>query len=421
MAERNFRLLFLGHCGSIIGDQFYLIALPWLVFSLTGSSLMLGTVLVISGAVRAAFLLTGGALSDRFSPRALMLSAYTIGAAVTILTALAIKLDITQRWHLFILAGSFGLVEATFFPAYQSMTPLLVGPDHLVPANSLLRSAVRLMGVIGPAIAGVVIKKTGFPTAFAVDAMSFAFAFAMIWMIRISATPMPAVENSVIPDSSPPKGQPLAKSISEGVRYTTRHPTLRLLFAYMVVFEFAAVSADHIGVPSFALRRFGQAEGATALGIMASSVAAGLLIGMLLAGSLEAFKQEDRVILLMGLLMACALGSLGFVYTLVPACAALVAFGVGSGTISILIQARIQLTSERRMLGRVMSILMLGISLVEMAAYAVSGALADVDPRYVFALSSVMIVLATLVWRRNQKRQPVDRSPQPSQNLTPEA
>src|SRR5437763_12978473 len=175
LAVRNFRFLFLGHCGSILGDQFYLIALPWLVYSLTGSSLMLGTVLLVAGAVRSRFLLMGGALSDRFSPRVLMLTAYGIGALVTSLTALVVHLNVTQRWHLFLLGGCFGLVEATFYPAYQSVTPLIISREQLVAGNSLLRSAVRLMGVIGPAIASVVIKKTGFTAAFAFDAVSFIF------------------------------------------------------------------------------------------------------------------------------------------------------------------------------------------------------------------------------------------------------
>ena len=54
LTVRNFRLLFLGHCGSVLGDQFYIIALPLLVYALTGSNLMLGTVLLVSGAIRSA-------------------------------------------------------------------------------------------------------------------------------------------------------------------------------------------------------------------------------------------------------------------------------------------------------------------------------------------------------------------------------
>jgi len=405
LAVRNFRLLFLGHCGSILGDQFYLIALPWLVYSLTGSSLMLGSVLLVSGAVRSAFLLMGGALSDRFSPRVLMLTAYGLGALVTTLTALAVHLNITERWHLFFLGGSFGLVEATFFPAYQSATPMLISREQLIAGNSLLRSAVRLMGVIGPAIAGVVITKTGFTAAFVFDAASFVFAFFMISMI---GTPTNADTGGTEDATAPPDCQPLLQSIVEGFRYTLRNRTLRTLFVYMIAFEFGAAGADYVGMPAFARLHFGQDEGAKALGAMASSLAAGLLIGMVMSGSLNAFKREDRVTTLMTLLMTCAITSLAFATTLLPACVCLFAFGLASGAVSIIIQARIQMTSDKRMLGRVMSILMLGISLVEMAAFALSGILADLNLRLVFLLGGLMMGVALLVWVGNQKRAAVD-------------
>jgi MFS family permease len=411
LAVRNFRYLFLGHCGSILGDQFYLIALPWLVYSLTGSSLMLGTVLLVAGAVRSAFLLMGGALSDRFSPRVLMLTAYVIGALVTSLTALAVHLDITQRWHLFFLGGCFGLVEATFFPAYQSVTPVIISREQLVAGNSLLRSAVRLMGVVGPAIAGVVITKTGFTAAFAVDALSFIFAFIMISMIR---TPSVAEteDATAATDAAAPR-QPLLQSIVEGLRYTLRNRVLRSLFAYVTAFEFAAAGADHVGMPAFARLHFGQEEGARALGAMASSLAAGLLIGMVMAGSLNAFKREDRVTTLMTLLMTCALTCLAFASALLPACACLFAFGLASGAVSIIVQARIQMSTDKRMLGRVMSILMLGVSLVEMVAYALAGVLADWNLRLVFLLSGLMMGIALLAWIGSQKRAQAESPTEP--------
>src|SRR5436305_12263401 len=403
LAVRDFRLLFLGHCGSILGDQFYLIALPWLVYSLTGSSLMLGTVLLVAGAVRSTFLLMGGALSDRFSPRVLMLTAYGIGALVTSLTALVVHLNVTQRWHLFLLGGCFGLVEATFYPAYQSVTPLIIRRERLVAGNSLLRSAVRLMGIIGPALAGVVIGKDHFTAAFAFDAASFVFAFTMISMIRIEPIADGAAA-SQMPASAAPR-QALLRSIGEGFGYALRHRPLRSLLVYMIGFEFAAASANYVGVPAFARLHFGQEAGARALGAMASSVAAGLLIGMLLAGSMNAFKREDRVTTLMTVLMACALTSLASASTLLPACAALLAFGVASGAVSIIIQARIQMSSDKRMLGRVMSILMLCISLAEMAGFALAGVLADLNLRLVFLLSGLMMGITLLVWTSNRRRQ----------------
>src|SRR5512144_806914 len=79
----NFRLLWIGEGISLLGDQFYLIALPWLVLSLTGNALIVGTVLAIAGIPRALFMLLGGALTDRFTPRRLMMASNLARLALT--------------------------------------------------------------------------------------------------------------------------------------------------------------------------------------------------------------------------------------------------------------------------------------------------------------------------------------------------
>lgn len=67
MSLRNFRLLFAGTTTSLLGDQFALIATPWLVLKLTGDPLALGIVLALEGLPRALFMLLGGAVTDRLS------------------------------------------------------------------------------------------------------------------------------------------------------------------------------------------------------------------------------------------------------------------------------------------------------------------------------------------------------------------
>src|ERR1044071_2413929 len=74
LRNRNFRLLWIGEGISVLGDHFCMIALPWLVLQLTGDPLAMGTVLALSAIPRALFMLIGGALTDRFSPRTLMLA-----------------------------------------------------------------------------------------------------------------------------------------------------------------------------------------------------------------------------------------------------------------------------------------------------------------------------------------------------------
>ncbi len=90
--QRDFKLLWIGEAISLIGDQFYMIALPWLVLQLTGNALAMGTVLALAGIPRALFMLVGGALTDRFTPRMVMLASNLLRMLLVSLLAVIIIL-----------------------------------------------------------------------------------------------------------------------------------------------------------------------------------------------------------------------------------------------------------------------------------------------------------------------------------------
>ena len=86
-ADRDFSLLFGGSSVSAFGDQFTLVALPWLVLKLTGNPAALGIVLAVMAFPRAAFMLIGGAVVDRMSPRRVLLGARAANAACIVILA----------------------------------------------------------------------------------------------------------------------------------------------------------------------------------------------------------------------------------------------------------------------------------------------------------------------------------------------
>src|SRR4051794_2890802 len=102
LSVRNFRLLWIGEGISLLGDQFYMIALPWLVLQLTGSALALGTVMALAGIPRALFMLVGGVLVDRFSPRSVMAAS---NFARLVLVALLSALVLTNNIRIELLYG----------------------------------------------------------------------------------------------------------------------------------------------------------------------------------------------------------------------------------------------------------------------------------------------------------------------------
>lgn len=377
---------------SLFGDQFYLVALPWLTLQLTGSALALGSVLMVAGGARAVFQLLGGALSDRFSPRTLMLVSNIVRAVVTAAITAIVLAGITRLWHLYVLSIIFGLVDAFFLPAYMSIVPKLVVTEYLPAGNALLRGTARFMALIGPATAGVIISTQSLGMAFAIDTATFVFAAGSIWLMkkRTPISPEGPTENE--------KDEPgLFRSIKEGLLYAWRHPLIRALLFFIAAIEFSFTGPSSVGLAALAKQRFGFEQGATSLGWMMSSFGGGMLMGMLIAGSIKVARRQGRVVIGVTFVFGLGLALLGFSSHLVWACATLAFIGLGGGLANIVILALVQAKTDKRMLGRVMGLMMFGMSLLEPLSFALAGAMADVNLTLLFAASGAIILATSLI------------------------
>src|SRR5580658_985610 len=112
LTNPNYRRWLIGGTISLVGDQFYMVALPWLVLVQTGSSVAMGTVLMCGAIPRALLMLIGGAVSDRFSARKIMLAtAAARTVCVTIVGGLVFS-RVLQIWEIYVMAVAFGLADA---------------------------------------------------------------------------------------------------------------------------------------------------------------------------------------------------------------------------------------------------------------------------------------------------------------------
>src|SRR5881275_2066696 len=92
----NYRLWLLGGTISLLGDQFYLVALPWLVLQQTGSALTMGTILMAGAIPRAVLMLMGGVVSDRISPRKIMMGTASARTACVTIIGLLVWFQLLQ-------------------------------------------------------------------------------------------------------------------------------------------------------------------------------------------------------------------------------------------------------------------------------------------------------------------------------------
>jgi MFS family permease len=129
---------------------------------------------------------------------------------------------------------------------------------------------------------------------------------------------------------------------------------------------------------------------------MLSAFGGGMLVGMLLAGSIKLTKRRGKV--LIGLIFMIGTGfiMLGFASNIVSAGLVLAFVGIGGGLSSIVLMAWIQECTEPRMLGRVMGLFMLGISVLEPLSFAIAGVMADLNLKLLFVCSGVVSLLTAV-------------------------
>lgn len=389
LRRRDFRLLFAGETISVLGDQFHFVALAWLTLTLTGSGLALGTVLMTAAIPRAAFMLLGGAFSDRFSPRSLMLWSNVVRAVVVGLLAVLVITDQAALWHLYVLAGIFGVVDAFFYPALNTIVPMLVPERQLAPANALVQGAQQVMNLVGPAAAGAMVAIVQTGPAFAVDSASFAIASVAILAIA-GGRRLPAAAQ----DHDHPRPSILA-TIGSGVRAAWGDPAVRALIFLTTAFNLAFSGPISVGLAWLAETRF--LGGPAAFGLLISAWGGGAVIGSVIGGSIRRLPKFGTSALLIALMLAVGLVLMGFVSSLPLAMAVLAAMGVLAGLINVQVFAWLQARIPDELRGRVLSLVMLGSFGLAPVSLVVAGILVEIGAITPMFIGAGAIVAAAVV------------------------
>ncbi len=395
LRNRNFRLLWIGEGISLLGDQFYLIALPWLVLSLTGDALVVGTVLATAGIPRALFMLVGGALTDRFTPRTLMIHSNLARMVLTGLLAALVATNLIQLWMLYALALFFGLADAFFFPAQTSMVPKLVDRDQLQAGNAMIQGTAQLSLFVGPVVAGLLVSwldggakqsTSGIALAIAIDSLSFLASVTALRLIRIETADERAAKGT---------GGVFA-SIREGLLYVWNDVTLRMVFPITMGLNLLINGPFAVGIPVLARTRF--SEGAAAFGLILSLFGGGALMGAVAAGMLPkpSKKWLGTVSLSVISLMGVGLAVIGVAPSMQIAAAAGLLMGIANGYANIMLITWLQQKVAPEMTGRVMSLVMFAAVGLNPVSNALAGMLIGLNITVLLVCAGIMMTLFTL-------------------------
>jgi DHA3 family tetracycline resistance protein-like MFS transporter len=185
LRERDFRLLWIGMCVSLIGDGAFLVALAWQVYLLSDAATAMSVVGIAMTVPTIVFLLIGGVASDRFDRRRIMVAADVLrGGAVALLAVLSLS-GALALWHVAVLAMLYGTGAAFFAPAFDAIVPQLLPAERLAQANALDQLVRPLaLRLAGPAAGGVIVGAVGAGGAFALDAATFCVSAVAVLLMR---------------------------------------------------------------------------------------------------------------------------------------------------------------------------------------------------------------------------------------------
>jgi MFS family permease len=187
LSYRNYRLFFIGQLISLIGTWMQMVAQPWLVYRLTGSSLLLGTVGFASQIPVFILATIGGAAADRFDRHKIVIVTQTASMILAFILALLTLTHTIQVWHVVVLAALLGIVNAFDMPGRQAFIVLLVDKEDLMNAIALNSSIFNGARVLGPAVAGLLIAGIGEGWCFFANAVSYIAVIIGLLLMRLKS------------------------------------------------------------------------------------------------------------------------------------------------------------------------------------------------------------------------------------------
>ncbi|HJV80832.1 MFS transporter [Noviherbaspirillum sp.] len=400
--DRNFRWLAAGAIISMLGDQFTLIALPWLVLKMTGDPLVLGTVLAVMSIPRALFILVGGALVDRHSPKRVAMLTKYINTLLLAALAASVFTGVLNVGMVYAFALAIGLSTAFSIPAGTSIMPHVVAREQLQAANGIFMGIRQMSMFAGPLLAGLLIAlfshggdvgdtgmvkdARGLGLAFLFDAISFAASAWTLAKVAMREVPGRQGANAVAQQS-------VKKAVGEGLRYCWKDDSLRTCFLYWAAVAFFITGPVQVAVPVLA-NHIGA--GAAAFGALAGAHGAGTLLGMAVTGIKPhlRFGSFGSTILLIDGIIGILFMPMGLVQATWQGIALLLVIGTLGGFLQVNIYTWLQHHAAPAMLGRTMSLFMFIFMGIAPMSSAITGWLMrSVSLVQLFAASGALLVV----------------------------
>ncbi|HXD66317.1 MAG TPA: MFS transporter [Solirubrobacteraceae bacterium] len=279
LAHRDYRLLVGGMSVSLLGDGLFLVALAWQVYALSNAPTALASVGIAMTIPTIVCLLLGGAVSDRYDRRIVMLCADAVRALGLATLAVLSVSGALALWELMAVAVVYGAATAFFDPASDALVPELLPSEMLAQANSLDQLIRPLaLRLAGPAVGGVVIGAIGVGWSFGLDAASFVVSAATLLAmspVRRVTDAGEAVDGAQAPPS-------MRREVAAGLRYVRSHAWLWATLVSAAIAYLLFMGPTEVLLPFVVKNRLG--DGAGALGLVFAAGGLGSLLCAIVIG-----------------------------------------------------------------------------------------------------------------------------------------
>jgi MFS family permease len=341
LRHRDFRLFWIGQLISQVGTWMQSVAQAWLVLDLTHSPLQLGIVSALQFTPILLLSPVGGALSDRFAKRRVLLVSQTAMQLQALILAALVWSGYIRYWHVAVMAVVYGLGRALDIPTRQAYVTDLVGRSDLpnaVALNSVIMNGAR---IVGPAVAGLLIAAFGVALAFFLNGLSFVAVLVALVAIRTDGQPDPAGRLGI------------REGVLGAVAYAARTPPVAFTLGLMVVVSLLILNFNVV-VPLVA--RTVLNEDAHGFGLLMSALGAGAVAGGF-GVALVRTGQPTLSFLVGAAVMLCAgLMALALVNRFAVAFAVLALLGCAQILFTTGCNTMLQLAAPNDLRGRVMGL-----------------------------------------------------------------
>ena len=383
----DYRYLWSGTLMMSAGQWVQQVTLGWLLYDLTGNSMLLGA---LNGLRAVPFLVTGpmaGVAADRMDRRKLLLRTQWILIITAVAMGTLVASPYLHVWHIFTFTLITGIAWSFTEPVRQSMIPSVVPKEDLVNAIALNSGGFNLMKVIGPALGGAMIVLFGGAGNFFVQSVAYSGVLVMIYLMHIPNTPSEARRASAV------------ANLKEGFAYIWSTPAVLALLTLAYVPRIFAVPYQTL-MPVF--QKDVLQVGPDGLGMLMAAPGVGALIAVLTLASL-ANRLKRQGLFLVGSIVV--LGFFLIVFSQVRVFPLALATLVIAGAFQMFFLAStatiLQLLVPDELRGRVMSLYMLDRGFMPVGAlFAGTTAHFIGAPFTVAVMGGIVIVLALFVaWR----------------------